>query len=55
MIDQVGAAGRAIAFREDGSVVGIVGKVVIDGVSLVSLPLGDLKISAEQLRSSIVT
>ncbi|MCQ4127591.1 hypothetical protein ABIE52_000272 [Rhodococcus sp. OAS809] len=55
VIEQVIAAGQAIAYREDGSVVGIVGKVVIDGVSLDPIPFGDLKINAEQIRSSIAT
>lgn len=40
-IDQVVAAGRVIAFREDSLVVGTVGNVVVDGVLLDSIPFWD--------------
>lgn len=55
VIEQVVAAGRMIARREDDSVVGIAGKVIIDGVPVDAVPFGDPGVSDAQLRCLIAS
>ncbi|PVX59725.1 hypothetical protein [Rhodococcus globerulus] len=45
VIEQVVAAGRALAFRGDGSVVGVVGNAVIAGTPVDSIAFGDSAVS----------
>ncbi|MFF1555488.1 hypothetical protein ACFVX3_31145 [Rhodococcus erythropolis] len=52
-IEHVVAAGRVVARRDDGSLVGNAGNVVIDGTPVNAIPFGDLDISDEQLRRLI--
>ena len=53
VIEQVIRAGRNIACREDGSVVGVVGEVVIDGTPVDAIAFGDRAVSDEELRREI--
>ncbi|MDA3635330.1 MULTISPECIES: hypothetical protein [Rhodococcus] len=50
VIDQVLAAGRVIVRRQDDSVIGTVGKVVIDGIPVDAIPFGDNGIGDDELR-----
>ena len=47
VIEQVIRAGRDIACREDGAVVGVVGEVVIDGTAVGAIAFGDRAVSDE--------
>lgn len=49
VIKQVVAAGRAIACRGDGSVIGLMGNAVIAGTSMDSIAFGDSAISDDDL------
>lgn len=49
VIEQVIRAGRDIACREDGAVVGVVGEVVIDGTAVGAIAFGDRAVSDEEL------
>ncbi|MGW8537870.1 hypothetical protein ACWGK5_27400 [Rhodococcus qingshengii] len=53
VIEQVVAAGRLIARREDGSTVGVTGKVVIDGTPVDAIAFGDFGVSDDELRVEI--
>ncbi|WP_152439987.1 hypothetical protein [Rhodococcus qingshengii] len=53
VIEQVVAAGRLIARREDGSTVGVIGKVVIDGTPVDAIAFGDFGVSDDELRLEI--
>jgi hypothetical protein len=50
VIEQVLAAGRVIARRQDDSVVGTVGKVAIAGIPVDAIPFGDNGIGDDELR-----
>ncbi|MDF3319720.1 hypothetical protein ACIGKR_32260 [Rhodococcus qingshengii] len=53
VIEQVIQAGREIACRGDGSVVGVVDKVVIGGTPVHAIVFGDPGVSDEELRYEI--
>ncbi|KPH20496.1 hypothetical protein AN948_06400 [Rhodococcus sp. ADH] len=53
VIEQVIQAVRDIACRGDGSVVGVVGEVVIDGTRVDAIAFGDPAVSDEELRREI--
>ncbi|MFF2059898.1 hypothetical protein [Rhodococcus qingshengii] len=52
-IEQAIATGRSIARRDDGSFIGVVGRVVIDDTTVDLVPFGDLDVSDEDLRGLI--
>lgn len=53
VIEHVIRAGRGIAHREDGSVVDVVGEVVIDGTPVDAIAFGDPCVSDDELRLEI--
>lgn len=55
VIEQAVAAGRLIVRREDGSIVGVVGKVVIDGTPVDAIAFGDFSVNDDELRGLLAT